>query len=372
MRKVSNIIFSMVFFLLIALPLVTAEYGKNIESELDNEYLPEIENMTIDDANVQLTNYFDKRIGFRADALTLYQKLNDRLFGVMEHPTYMYGEEGHVFFKGDVYIKSYQHLDLDASGTKLFADALLNFQNYAESKGKDFLYFYIPDKETVYSEYYPKGINVYGDLSRSDQIINGLNENGVNYFFAKDVMLENKAIMDVNNVKYDAGHWNNNGAFVSIQALYEVLREKKPDIEPLKKDEFNIETRIMESLNVSKFIINEEFHYYSLKEPKAVNKTEEFFEDIIISYPNHNKCHYENPECADKPTLLIFGDSYLAGYERFFTNHFSEYTFIHRYNIYNQEYFEYYVEKIDPDIIIFENPERSHVINLFKDQKLEQ
>ena len=370
MRKVLNILFSIVFFLIIALPLVTAEYGKNIESELDNEFLPEIENPTIEDINVQLSNYLDKRIGFRAEALTLYQKLNDKLFGVMEHPTYMYGENGHVFFKGESYIKSYQHLDLDEEKTKKFADALLKFQNYSASKGKEFLYFYLPDKETVYPEYYPKGINVYGDVSRSDQIINSLNENGVNYFFAKDVMLKHKEIKPVNNVKYDAGHWNNYGAFVSVQALFEVLREKNPEIEPLKEDEFNVETTIMESLQVSNFEINEEFEIYVLKEPTAVDKTEEFFKDIIINYPEQKKCHYENPECADKPKLLIFGDSYLFEIDHLFNNHFSEYTYIHRYNIYNQEFFEYYVDVVDPDIVIFENPERSHIINLYKEKNL--
>jgi hypothetical protein len=99
-------------------------------------------------------------------------------------------------------------------------------------------------------------------------------------------------------------------------------------------------------------------------------QTEEFFADTVISFPSHNRCHYENAAIADKPKLLIIGDSYLAGYERFFINHFSEYTFIHRYNVYNQEFLEDYVDKVDPDIVIFENPERSHIIDLYQDKAL--
>ncbi len=370
MKKIINIVFSLLFFCVLVIPAVTAEYGKNVQSELDNAYLPELENVTVENFNTEFSNYFDKRIGFRDEMLTAYQKLNDTLFDVMEHPTYMYGEDGFVFFKDTIYINTYQHLDLDAKGTKAFADALLNFQNYVEGKGMDFLYFYLPDKETVYPEYYPKGVNVYGDVSRSDQIIDNLKKNGVNYLFTKDLMREHKKIELVNNKKYDAGHWNQNGAFVSIQHLYDVLRQKWPQIEPLKKDEFNLSTIIMESLPVSHFEINEEFVYYNLKQTTAVDKTAEFFRDVVISFPNHNKVHYENKQCADKPKLLIFGDSYLGGYERFFINHFSEYTYIHRYNVYNQEFFEYYVDKVNPDIVIFENPERSHMIDLYVDKHL--
>ena len=66
------------------------------------------------------------------------------------------------------------------------------------------------------------------------------------------------------------------------------------------------------------------------------------------------------------PKLLVIGDSYLDGYDPFFLNHFSEYTYIHRYNIYNQDSFEYYVSQVNPDIVIFENPERSLIIDLNK------
>lgn len=377
MKKVTNIVFSVLFFLAVALPLVTAEYGHDIQSEIDNAYLPELDNLTVETAGEEISNYLDKRIGLRAEALTAYQKLNDRLFGVMEHPTYMYGENGQVFFKGEEFIRRYQHLDLDAEKTEGFADAMKNFQDYTEGTGRDFLYFYIPDKETVYPEYYPKGVNVKGDVSLTDQILGALDKNGVDYYYAKDVMQAHKSIYPVNNKKYDVGHWNDYGAFVAIRGMYEVLQKDHPALELLSEDEFNKTVEIMPSLPVSQFEINEEFLTYTLKETAAVDTTEQFFEerDIGISYPDNVYQHFDNPACADKPKLLIFGDSYLGNgylgpYERYFINHFSEYTFIHRYNVYNQEFFEYYVDKVDPDIVIFENPERSHIIDLYQDKAL--
>lgn len=370
MKSVMNIVFSVLFILCLALPLATAEFGKNVTSDIDNAYLPELDGLTADNFDESLTEYLNKRIGFRSEALELYQKINAECFGVLEHPIYMYGKEGHVFFKEGALIKNYQHLNLDEEGMNRFADGLLEFQNYAQANGKYFLYFYIPDKETVYPEFYPDTVNVNGTLSRTQQLLNAMDARNINYLFAKDVMLKHKEIQPVNNRQYDAGHWNHNGAFVSLRELFNVLRKEYPQIEPLSIDDFNVDTVVEESLQVSHFEINEPVPVYSLKNDTSVNKKEEAFQDVIINYPNDYYAHYENPQCAQQPKLLIFGDSYLAGNDFFFTNSFSEYTYIHRYNVYNQEFFEYYVEQFDPDIIIYENPERSHVINLFKEQSL--
>ena len=74
-----------------------------------------------------------------------------------------------------------------------------------------------------------------------------------------------------------------------------------------------------------------------------------------------------NPQQADMPKILFFSDSYIHGNEHFFTENFSQTTFIHRYNCLNQESFEYYVDFLDPDIIVFENPERSLPIDLYQE-----
>ena len=77
-------------------------------------------------------------------------------------------------------------------------------------------------------------------------------------------------------------------------------------------------TIIKESLPVSHFRIDEEFVYYDLKQTLAVNQTDSFFEDLVISFPEQAFHHYKNEQYADKPKLLIFGDSYLATYLKIF------------------------------------------------------
>ena len=225
----------------------------------------------------------------------------------------------------------------------------------------------LPDKKTVYPEYFPKTINIINEVSRTDQVLNALDKNNVNYYWAKDTMLEGKKSVPVNNVKYDAGHWNENGAFWVLRELFDELKTKHPEIDALTEEEFNITEQLMTSLMVSHFRIDEPVPLYTLKNSTAIEQTAQFSEGLILpSSEDKYMTRFINPECADKPSILVFHDSYLKGYEKFFTNHFSEVTFIHRYNLFNLECLKYYIEKTDADIIIYENPERTWEIDLNK------
>lgn len=370
MKKWMNLVFCAAFLLAIALPLANMETEGNKRSMIDNAYLPKLEDIRPEHFGMDFEEYFAKRIGFREWSLHCYELLNDRLFGRLEHPLYMYGKEGHIFFRGNEYIRAYQHLNLNEAGAEAFADSVRKFQDYCQAQGKDFLYMLIPDKETVYPEYYPDTVNVYGETSLSDQVMAELEKRQVSFFYCKDAMLEGKKSLNVNNVKYDAGHWNQHGAFFSIQALFEVLRQNHPQIQALTQEEFDITMETQEFLDISTFVIREQIPRYALKNNRAEKETEGFFADVALAFPNNHFCHYRNPQCSDQPKLLIFGDSYLAGYEQFLNGHFREYTYIHRYNLCNQEFFEYYVDLVDPDIVILENPERSLIYDLNQDISL--
>ncbi len=367
MKRITDIVFCLLFVAVIALPLVFTNFKKNQISEIDNAYLPEIDASTPQSFVKSAEKYINNRIGFRAQALDIYQVLNDRLFSIMEHPSYMYGSDGYVFFKNDTYITDYQHLNLDEAWAEHFALNLSKIQKFCEQNDKTFLYLVLPDKKTVYPEYFPKTINVINETSRTDQVLAALERHDIRYYWAKDTMLEGKKTMAVNNVKYDAGHWNENGAFLVLRQMYELLRVKHPEIEPLKLEQFEVTEEIMTSLMVSHFRINEAVPLYTLKTDTAEDHTQKFTENLILpSSDDKYATHFKNPECASAPKILVFHDSYLKNYEKFFTQQFSEVTFIHRYNLFNLECLKYYIEQTDADIIIYENPERTWPIDLNK------
>lgn len=370
MKKVSNIIFSIVFLALLVLPFCFTNFEKDVTSEIEKEKLPEISTSSFKSFVNSASKYLDKRIGFRQDTIDLYQELNDTVFARLEHPLYMSGSWGHLYYKDDeVYIKDYQHLNLNEEWANGFAEGIKSFQDYAESKDKTFLYMALPDKKTVYPEYFPEGYNINGDVSRTDQVLCALDENGVNYYWAKNTMLEGKKDMLVNNKKYDVTHWNENGAFLVLAQMYELLRQDNPALDPLSKEDYTVTTEIKEKLPESNITINEEVPLYTLKNNTSILHKNWHIDNEIL-FPKDSPSYFSrhtNPEKADAPKILVIHDSYLAEKEKFFKGNFSEVIFLHRYNIHNLDWFKYYVDLFDPDIIIYENPERSWPIDLHKE-----
>lgn len=360
MKTINNIIFCLIFIALITVPVFFTDLEKNKASEIDNDFLPELDMSSAKGFTESAEEYLSRRIGFRTQALNLYQYINHELFSIMEHPDYMYGSNGHIFYKADLYINDWQHLNLDEEWVNNFADGLKGFQDYAEAEGKTFIYMLLPDKKTVYPEYFPKGYNILGDVSRTDMLLSALEEREVNHYWALDTMLEGKETMLVNNMKYDVTHWNENGTFIVLQELFEKLSADHPAIKPLLSDDFDITEEIEKKLPNSEFIINDPVPLYTPKKNNAVKRTAEVIDQVIYPEKTHHYISWHtNDEASDAPSILVIHDSYLAEKEKFFTGSFSSVLFMHRYNYYNQEVFEYYVDHFDPDIILFETPERS-------------
>lgn len=361
MKKL-NSLFILLFMGMLIVPLLLTNVKKDQVSGIDNRKLPELNwsdaHVPVNDRIANAEEYLNMRIGLREISLTAYQLLNDRLFHLMEHPTYMYGKDGWVFFRNDDYVRDYQHLNLDQELIDRFTGWLQGMSDISREHGADFLYVLVPDKKTVYSEYFPEGINVRGDMSRTDMLLDALRQTDIEWMYLYDAMAEAKKSGLVNNVKYDAGHWNEDGAFAALRAVYERLREKHPDIRMLEEEQFTITTEHKSSLQVSHFPIDEDVPLYKLKKKKSGSDKDWLDANLEFADRNAFRARYVNPENEGLPKLLIFNDSYLAGKQKFFRENFSEVTMIHHDNLVNYQRFEEYLNALEPDIVIFENPER--------------
>ncbi|MBQ6542018.1 MAG: hypothetical protein IJL73_06020 [Lachnospiraceae bacterium] len=367
-KKTFDILFTILFLSLLLIPLAFTNYKPNQISEIDNAYLPEMDwskKKDIRQRIADMDNWLNMRIGFRTESLDLYQQINDRLFHILEHPTYMYGKDDWIYFKSS--IKNYQHLNLNEKWADDFAGYLRQFNDISKSRGIDFYYLLIPDKETVYPEYYREGINVNGATSLTDQVLKALDQHQLDWFYAYDTLVHAKKEMLVANQKYDAGHWNENGAFASIQAFIEHLRQKHSEIPSLQINEFNIGKIHQDSLLVSRFRIDEDVPDYELK----VSMEKGSFDGFALHLPENDtvyKRRYINKNGKDLPKLLVFMDSYLMLHEKFFYSHFSEITFIHRNQVLGPVTFEAFIDSFQPDIVIYENPVRVYPISFSNDK----
>ncbi|MBO4902114.1 MAG: hypothetical protein J5518_04920 [Lachnospiraceae bacterium] len=355
--KIFNIVFIVLFMAVLIVPVIFMNTKENQISAIDNKILTEWPGFSPDlSSREELENYLSDRIGFREQAIETYIELNDKLFYVMVHPLFMYGQDGHIFFKEDSYIEGYQRLNTDGPYLDSMVDFLQRTTDYLNSKDIRFLYYLCPDKKSIYPEYFPKSIHVNTENeSVIDHMKSSLSKTDVDYIIPTDELIAAKQDRVVYNKKYDATHWNEFGAFLGHKLIDDKIQQWFDDVPPLTEDDFDLTYETMETLDVAKFPINESVPVYTLKEERAEDSSG-YLEPYLKCTTTNFYTHYKNPNCPNDRILLVFTDSYFASYVRFYTNRFKEVYFIHRQNY---DYLQYMVNLTFPDMVVFETAERS-------------
>ncbi len=356
-QKILNIAYCVIFMAIVIIPACLINTKKAQVSAIDNKTLTEWPHFTWKLENRDLVeDYVDDRIGFRETAINSYIALNDKLFRVMVHPLFMYGQEGHIFYKDADYIAAYQHLNTDTKMLDDFVTFLDKTQNYLSKKDIRFLYFVCPDKKTIYSEYFPKSIHVNNEnISVTDYLDQKLSETDVDYMIPIDELLQAKNHQVIYNKKYDATHWNEFGAMTAHKLIDAKVQNWFDDVRPLTEDDFNLEFVKVASLDIAKFPIEEEVPIFSLKNDVSTDATDYLLNSLQGSTTTFYY-HYINEAAESDKILLVFVDSYFGSYEKYYNNRYKEVYFVHRQNY---DYLQYYVNLFFPDAVIFETAERS-------------
>ncbi|MCR5356416.1 MAG: hypothetical protein K6E63_03345 [Lachnospiraceae bacterium] len=356
-KKLNDIIFILAFLACMIVPAAFINTKTMQVSAIDNKVLTEWPGLDLSlKTNTQVEDYLNDRIGFREQAIETYTELNDKLFHVMVHPLFMYGKEGHIFYKEKTYIEGYQHMNTDEEYLDSFVDFLKATDDYLKSKDIKFLYFLCPDKKTIYPEYFPDSIHVNAaNPGITDYMDSKLKDSGIDYIIPVNELKEAKKEQVVYNRLYDATHWNEDGAFLAHQLIDEKVRAAFDDVRPLVKEDYVRTMEHMDTLDVAKFTIDEDVPHYALNYDNANDMTGYMYETAAFA-DNSFYCHFSDPECGNNRRLLIFCDSYFGNYHKFYQNRFSEVYFVHWHNY---KYLQYYVNLFFPDMIIYETAERS-------------
>lgn len=356
-KTIYNLIFVVAFMLLCILPAVLMDHEQYKSSDIDNKTLTEWPGFSMDRETIDtIEEYVDDRIGFRSNAIYAYTKLSDDLFSVMVHPLFMYGENGHIYYKDPEYIAAYQRLNTDTEYMDSFVNFLEKTNDYLESRNIRFLYFLAPDKKSIYPEYFPKSIHVKEDEETViNYMSNRLKKSDVEYVIPYEELLNAKESKVIYNQKYDATHWNEFGSFIGQSLIDEHFSKWFSDVTPLLESDYTVSFEKRTNLDQSDFPIDDDVPVYTLISDTSQNASGYLAESINIEVPTFY-AHYMNPEVTNGKRLLIFTDSYFATYSKFYTNRFSEVFYIHRQNF---EYIQYCVNLLFPDAVIFETAERS-------------
>lgn len=157
----------------------------------------------------------------------------------IESTQVLLGKEDWLFYKstedGDP-ISDYQGINhYDEATMQAYADKLTNERNQFTNYGIDFYILSIPNKSSVYPEYMPDTIERKDTTSRTDLLMKYLEENtDLNVVDAKPALVKAKRKKPV-YYKSDT-HFNQIGAFVTVQALKDKIDGKTDSLKDVKFD----------------------------------------------------------------------------------------------------------------------------------------
>lgn len=339
------------FFVLLLIPIATFEWREGVISEIDNRMLTENpfaqQDLSYLDFAREVKNYVEDRIGLRSEMIRIYTRLNDKLFGEMVHPSYIYGQDGYVFFNqtGEGAECTEYHRE--------FAAMVAKIQAYCEQRKIPFLFVFEPAKTTVLSDKLAKGVNYNNGWV--DKFFALLDEYGVNYVNNTKLLEDKTAAGEVVfNQKYNAGHWNDLGAYYGMNQVLLALQSDFPALHINTPEDFTVTQKLNTSLMVSEFPIEEYEPIYTGR-TEVLDITDTFHDEVSL-HPQYRAFAYrQNPEqmASGAPRVLVFQGSYVNGMGyKFLANSFGEYIAVHDYqNVMN---FEYYCNLFQPECVIFE------------------
>lgn len=366
-----NSIFIFMFIAIIVLPLLFFNHREGKFSAIENKNLAPKPEMYLADGTLnesyitQYETYFNDNVGFKEEALAINILLKYKLFGVLDIPNWLLGEDGNFFYTtGGEDILTYT--GQNAFSEERISNMVRNLEHmntYFEQNGCRTYNMFIPNKEAVYSEVYNQNIHNSGE-GHLDSLAKYMKEHtDMNVVNIKGALMSQKD-EQLYYKTYDASHWNMNGAFVGYQELMKVIQQDSPEIRVLEKDDFDvIETPFsglmqyyteIEMLD-EKFSFQDVLYEYNLKGGYNAVLVEEPLNGKKID-PNLNFYHFQNETINNSETLFIVGDSYMYCFllpmlgESFENVYFVRNT--------NAETIMELAEEIKPTIFVFEVAER--------------
>ena len=250
----------------------------------------------------------------------------------IESTQVLLGKEDWLFYKstedGDP-ISDYQGTNhYDEATMQTIADKLTNERNQFTNYGIDFYILSIPNKSSVYPEYMPDTIERKDTTSRTDLLMKYLEENtDLNVVDAKPTLVKAKKKKPV-YYKSDT-HFNQIGAFLTVQAL---------------KDKIDGKTDSLKNVKFDKVMNN-----YSGDLACLCDMQDTFNDDIQYQLDASTV----NTKIKSNKRILVIGDSFSEVMQSIMSQYFAE---VKTVNIWSFE--PSLLDEYKPDVVVWEHAER--------------
>ena len=296
-----------------------------------------------------LDAWYADHFAFRADLVRLYGVSRYLWLGVSASSSVAVGPRGWLFFADDGGLEDFTNeAPLTESELQNWRDVVVRAQRWCRARGIAYAFTVLPDKGSIYPEFFPQTARRVTRLSRIDQIMTAITDTGAAIDVRQALMDEKRSVRVFQ--KTDT-HWNQRGAYVGYRTIINALRLQVPSIPPAKPlSDFDTSTRDIEGMDLAgmmglKHVLGEEDlrltprakRQYVVIEPKG-NIVEAGEGRIVTEIPG-----------STLPRAVVFRDSFTSAMAPYLSEHFSRVVYLWRNDFSVTE-----IEKEHPDVVLQE------------------
>ncbi|MBL4671779.1 MAG: hypothetical protein JKX81_05930 [Arenicella sp.] len=303
--------------LLIPLGLGIIELGSDDSSlageNRNKEVWPEISLLKTDVTRytAQINRFMSDHVGLRDTLINLHAKFQYRLLNKAISDKAVIAKNGWLFYSERDALKnpSEQPTFGEREGAA-WLEPMLDYQRFIERRGGKLVVVLVPEKHHVYSEYLPSSYQYTRDGRRADVIERLAKRSGLTVINLLNSMLAEKGFGKL-YLKSDS-HWTQRGAYIAYRELITTLQQRNENLP------FNSWDKLekMESVRGSGDLA------------ALLNLSDEFEEEYERYIPVH-KQQGVNIDTANRPSLLLVGDSFSARLNDFLPSSFVGTFFVH-------------------------------------------
>ena len=354
--KKKNLILTIIFGLILISPTVLGyfEIGKNfvLEENRDLAYKPK---MGIYEKFPKLfTNYFNDHFGLRKQFIVSDRWIRFKLFGVSPNKAITIGKNNWLFYTPDVnYIDSVNAQGFSQGELEQIKNNLEKVQKDFKNLGINFYFLAAPNKQSIYPEFLPSYMKKIRPESRLDQLSEFLkNDKKIAFINPKNELLAAKET-EVLYLKYDT-HWNDLGAFIAYQKLFQRISDDFKNIKAKDINDFEIEEKEVPNNDLAQQMgVAGKFKEKEMLFENKKTRAKTVFEDCPKAY---TLCPLKILEVHDNklPKMVMFRDSFGVGLIPFIAEHFQRSYFYWGSIPFSNSI----IKKEKPNIVIMELTER--------------
>lgn len=357
-------VFVGLFLLMLVIPLVTTNLRDGKVSTQENRVLTKKASLYTEDGTLNknfttdVEAWFNDNVGLRSTMVVANARIQYYVFHVLSNNSDMLlGPHDELNYATESILRDYQHTDLKSEeDLNCIADSFQTVSDYLEQKGIAYYYFQCWDKQSIYPEYFPETVIQYGEVSKTDQLMQTLQKKtSVKVISPKQALTDAKSTCPTYSVWGDATHWTQRGAYIGYRLLMETINsDAEGKYKVLQEQDYDITIKDQGSTLFGGIHREEWLEDFAVRSPKAYLSEEA---PVCLSqWANRTRKVYYNDAVDNEDTLLILGDSY---FDNFLYDDLAE--SFHRVVLVWGDYTENIEELVNyyrPAIVVSENAER--------------